>query len=358
MNNNEQFDKDYLLDLVKADIDFKKEIKIDDEGLPVLSRRAVGRLTGVSDTAIRKNLFSLAANVNTSPALRPFMGQDFEGANLLPDFLVYSLITHFAYCAKKTTEIAQLHATVLGGSKFREWCYQVVGYEVKNEGNNKANNSSKTTSDLVQRLVYNLEKLTTNQNKIIEQSEVLVAQHRELIGQQRAIIFEHQRVNNLVIEFAEKDLFFINNEIEARKRRSNIIVLPSLKDDGFEPVDVVKNIGSWPDKPEFKKNVDRTVFNVETENIPLKYLAFNLKYFWADTGHRFTSESLYKFLRKENILWKKKNKIRQNFLNRGYFVKGFDPDDSLAYNQIPFCTPWGYSWLKHRFETDWAKYVA
>ncbi|MGF1488148.1 MAG: hypothetical protein ACFBSE_13765 [Prochloraceae cyanobacterium] len=352
MSNNEQFNKDYLLDLVQADLDFKKEIEIDDEGLPVLSRRAVARLAGVNERSIRKNLISLAAAQNRSSALKPFIGQDFEGAAPLPDTLAYALIIHFAYCAQKTSEIAQFHAAVLGGSKFREWCYQVVGYDA-----NKVNNSDTTVFDLVQRLVYNLEKLTINQNKIIEQSEILVSQHSELIAQQRAIIFEHQRVNNLVLEFGEKELYSIHNEIQARKRRSNIIVLPNLKDE-FHVVDSIENIQSMPKKPELKKNVDRTVFNVETENIPLKYLANNLKYFWADTRLALGRNNLYRLFRVKGIFWEHRNEIRPEFFTRGYFVKDSNPNSNVSNTKITFCTPKGYSWLKHRFKTDWAAYVA
>lgn len=110
-----------------------------------------------------------------------------------------------------------------------------------------------------------------------------------------------------------------------------------------------------PEKTKLKKNVDRPIFNVENENIPLKYLADNLKYFWADTGLPFGRNSLYKPFRAKGIFLEHRNEIRPEFLTSGYFVKDSNPN---SHTKITFCTPSGYSWLKHCFQTDWAAYVA
>ncbi len=96
MNDRSNYDNNQPPEIAQLDMDFKKEISIDEDGIPVLSRRAVARLSGVNVSSIYKNLKSLADARSVSPALIAFNGQDFQGDAPLPDTLAFALITHYA----------------------------------------------------------------------------------------------------------------------------------------------------------------------------------------------------------------------------------------------------------------------
>lgn len=75
--------------------DIFQEIEVDADGKGWASRRGAARLVGKSEGAIRKLLISLRTSA-PSKCLVAFAGQDFEGAEKLPDILVAAIVQHYA----------------------------------------------------------------------------------------------------------------------------------------------------------------------------------------------------------------------------------------------------------------------
>lgn len=364
MNNDPNFEDKNLPESAQPEMDFSKEIKINEVGLPVLSRRGVARLTGVNVTSIYKNLKSIADAQATSPALKPYNGHDFQGDAPLPDTLAFALITHYAYYAQRTTETARCHAALLGGAKFREWCYEKAGYKLSN---NKGN-AEPGLKDLIDKSLSNLEALTEKQNKLIEQSEQIISQHGqlinqsdrlisqseklvnqqgEIIGQQGELISQQKDINQVLIDLAQKEQKLLDSEIEAQARRSNIRVLPT-------PETVQEEV---KEGKEAKLFLSFRKYDVTEDNIPLQHLARTLHYSWKDTDLRVGRNRLYQLFRDEGIAWEHNNEIDEEFLDLGYFVKERIRLPKGYLTWMNFCTPAGWSWLDKRFKTDWAHLV-
>lgn len=120
-----------------AEFEWKKEISVDAEGKGWLSRRAVARLAGVSEGNIRywldKLRFASEEAILALPTpLKPYAGQDFTGAEKLPDTLSASLIKHHAWTAKQLSEQAQIVDSFLTARSLREYCREVVGWSSPN----------------------------------------------------------------------------------------------------------------------------------------------------------------------------------------------------------------------------------
>lgn len=119
-------------DIIKVDVsdfDFSKEIRVSDDGIGYLSRRAIARLAGVDPKAVRYQLDLIEGGENNlSEPLQPYTGQSFEGGEISDDVAV-ALIEHFAYEAKQTSQIAKRHFRQLAGIKMREWCKQITGWQ-------------------------------------------------------------------------------------------------------------------------------------------------------------------------------------------------------------------------------------
>ena len=341
MNSDKNSDNNNVLDPVSSEVDFSKEIKINADGTPVLSRCAVARLTGVNEGSIRKNLASIASSRNTSPALKTFNGQNFTGSAPLPDFLAFALITHYAYCAQHTTEAALKNATYLGGVRFREWCYKVTGHQLPNQ----EKQAHFTKEELIAKSLDNLQifaeqgaSLITQTNEIIAQFGQLIAQRDQLIEQRDDSISEQKILTQVIVEINEREKKLLDSEIEAQKRRAELRLLPHKQ-------------------KELKQFLQKREYDVFNENIPLQHLALTFNYCLADTHRPLGRNRLYKIFRTEGICWEHNNEIDAEFYEKGYFKKDLIELPSGNISRMAFCTPLGWKWLDHRFQTDWAKYV-
>lgn len=106
-------------------LDWQKEFKVDPiTGQVTGSRRALARLCGVRENAIR-NTVKLVRNKVISKPLEPFTGQDFEGAQL-PDIFMMAIIQHYAF---KGMEAAQQAVILMGAIGLRTYVQKELGYQ-------------------------------------------------------------------------------------------------------------------------------------------------------------------------------------------------------------------------------------
>ena len=119
-----------VMSLVHVPPEFRSEFQIDAAGRVTASRRAVARLCGVSDTAIRSLLSRVkGANLGGSKTLEPIAGKEFDGANL--SSIVASCISnYYAHEAGRyKTEQALSVALAFSAIGFERWVQSELGWK-------------------------------------------------------------------------------------------------------------------------------------------------------------------------------------------------------------------------------------
>lgn len=112
--------------------DIRSEFSIDEQGRAFASRRAIARLAGVDEKAIRELLKRIAsAEQKLAVMLKPIAGQSFEGAELIPDLAVTLIIQYYAYgCQERyRTEQAQSVCAAFQAIGFRCWLQSELGWQ-------------------------------------------------------------------------------------------------------------------------------------------------------------------------------------------------------------------------------------
>ena len=118
------------MSLVHVPPEFRSEFQIDAAGRVTASRRAVARLCGVSDTAIRSLLSRVkGANLGGSKTLEPIAGKEFDGANL-SSIVASCIINYYAHEAGRyKTEQALSVALAFSAIGFERWVQSELGWK-------------------------------------------------------------------------------------------------------------------------------------------------------------------------------------------------------------------------------------
>jgi hypothetical protein len=119
-----------VMSLVHVPPEFRSEFQIDAAGRVTASRRAVARLCGVSDTAIRSLLSRVkGANLGGSKTLEPIAGKEFDGANL-SSIVASCIINYYAHEAGRyKTEQALSVALAFSAIGFERWVQSELGWK-------------------------------------------------------------------------------------------------------------------------------------------------------------------------------------------------------------------------------------
>lgn len=104
-----------------------KEFSVDQWGNGFISRRGLARLCGVTEAAIRKLLIAIKGAYQTLPKnLKRFAGQDFTGANPVPDLVASAIIKYYSRQGK---EVAQDTDDAIGAVGLRTIIRDSLGWE-------------------------------------------------------------------------------------------------------------------------------------------------------------------------------------------------------------------------------------
>jgi len=200
---------------------------------------------------------------------------------------------------------------------------------------------------LLNRLLNNFEQiidshknLVQHQVTLLEQNNELMAEHQQMSQEIFSLLSSQQEILQLQSEGTEENLS-LPPELEAQKRRSQmrLVSTPSTRKKR-------EAVLFFP-----KKN-----YNVETDLIPLQYLAETFKLELYDTRLSLGRNRFYEILRLEGVMWPHNCEIDRDFFERGYFTINTVTMPSDRIRTIQFCTPRGWQWLNQKLRTDWKKY--
>lgn len=120
----------HTMSLVHIPPEIQAEFTIGSDGSVTVSRRALARLCGVSDTAIRSLLLRIkGANLEGSKTLESIAGQSFKGANL-KDRAAACIINYYAHEAGRyKTDQALSVALAFSAIGLRSWVQSELGWK-------------------------------------------------------------------------------------------------------------------------------------------------------------------------------------------------------------------------------------
>lgn len=142
--------------------DIKSEFLLDVDGKAFASRRAIARLAGVDEKSVRDLISKISsAELPDGSIFEIYVGQSFEGAELIPDTLVSLIVEYYAYeCPERyRKEQAKIVCRAFRAIGFRAW--------VQSELNWQKPNRTFSQFDLIAQLASEASKL----EKRVEEAE-------------------------------------------------------------------------------------------------------------------------------------------------------------------------------------------
>ncbi len=200
-----------------------------------------------------------------------------------------------------------------------------------------------------------LNRLLTNFEQIIDSHKNLVQHQVTLLDQNNKLMAKHQEMSQEIFSFLSSQQEII--QLKSEGTEENLSLPP-------EPLAQKRRSQMQLVSPDYTRKKRKTVllfpkknYNVETDLIPLQYLAETFKLKLFDNGLYLGRNIFYEILRREGVMWPHNCIIDRDFFEQGYFTIKEVTMPTARTRNIQFCTPKGWQWLNEKFHTDWKKHL-